>query len=760
MLAIVLTCVLYFSVPIFLGIIFSNKHQHLSFVIPFVASFIIQHIFLIIFSLFLDDYLLSNFIAGGIVAFLGFYYSRNYEPKKNELKIKFFRVENYIPVFLFILIFSGYLAIRGHYAFISFYNNAQDVGVEKLFNLSLHQSFLYGKNWTPEWVWLSGEPIKYYVFLKSIPGIISSHVRVLFGDPASGGVLFILSEAFYAALTPSLMSAFLFLFLKNSSRTVLIVFSIAAPLIGFFGVHFQGIAQGLSALITGDEVDWLKLPEQIIPFTHSQYQLWLMLLGDNHAYSQVYFLQILFLGSFLFLVLQRIENTSLAILVGVIGAAVALSHSGSVMVDISILTPFIFLLSLYLLKENFLHFKAFVYHLGVLCMTACAILLWTWQQVGNVRISLLDNKITTSFIPFLSHNFSILFFAFLLIAIALCPISRKSLKELVNENIQYEWMVFFLGSIFFAGIIFGYFSIATIAIFSLVSFLSFAPKADDSPDKEKDSSPLIFSLFLSCVILMLIPPEIMAFDHTVDNRIAWIRFQMGLRFWPESYILIPFALALAAAEPIQRNLSLRKSKILVLSVSMFIFILLYAHVPVIKNRILRSTQAYSLDGFSEFYARYPNDTKIIEYLRSLENEKIIIGELCSIYTIPDVPNHFGWSGRIAAYSGRVGVCGWGRHALLYNSILEKDGFKGISLEARIDAFATSYRRILSNAHSNTPLLISDIDTLKTFGVTHLIFGEQEKLLFPNATVATMSQRSGGKVVLENKDGTGVIKMPW
>lgn len=757
MLSLLVVCFLCLVVPCYAGFLISSRVRALSFVLPCVACFIIQHLFVILISLIINNYQVAQFFSFLVVLFfIQKYRSCNtYSEAWLQEKTRFFRIENILPLALFFVIFIGYLLIRCNYAFIAFYNNGQDAGVEKLFNLSLQQSFLYGNTWPPEWVWLHGEPIKYYIFLRSIPGIISSHVRVLCGDPASGGSLFILSEAIFAALTPALISAYIFWFLRDINRKLLATLSLATPLISFLGVHYKGFLLGISAFAHHRILDWWILPSEVIPYTHSQYPIWFMLLGDNHAYSQVYFLQVLFLGAIIELTLKRKICFVFSSLVGLLASTIALSHSGSVLVDLFVLTIFFVQVFLYLLVKDKAHLRSLFFNLLTIILSASAVLMVAWSQVGEVKMIIPEMKLLTPLGAFFSQNFTIFIFLLILSAFSILIPSTLSLQNLSEFLIPCSWVIFSFGIISFSAFVSGYESVSIIIMSTLWTFLFAVPRQNCEHVRNK----LIVVLFACSLLLLLSLPELIAFDHTIDSRTDWIRFQMGLRVWPESYILIPFGFAIAIGSNINENLTRWRFTLFSLILSVFICSLFLSHIPGIMNRISRSEQPFTIDGFSYLQKQFPEDAQIVNALRLLKENRIVIGELCAVYSEPGIPNHFGWSGRIAAFSGRTGICGWGRHALLYNKNLESEGFIGMSLEGRINEFAAGYKRILLSAEKNTPILASDRAMLSTFGVTHLILGIQEKKLFPNANVSSLATEVGGDVLLETGNGMGVVALP-
>jgi hypothetical protein len=653
---------------------------------------------------------------------------------------------------LFFAVFIAYLLIRSHYPSIAFINNGDEVGVEKLFNLSLHQSFLFGEKWPVEWIWLADEPIRYYVFLKSMPGIVSWLARVLWNDTATGGALFIISEAFFAALTPAVMSAWLLWFWRAKPLGFVGFCAVVFPLISLLGYHFKGFCLGLRAFINGTTLDWWQLADQVTPFTQSHYPVWLMLLGDNHAYSQAYFLQALLWGAALQLALLERTYLVLAACVGAIAAAVAVSHPGSILVDLATLAPFFGLMFVVsVCRQKWGRVQVLAKNCLVAAATSIGFLALLYQSVGTVKFVVPELRLTTKFIELLSQNFSILTVALFIILLLLKGVILR---------LPYALLAF-------CGVLAVLLQLATsraalpcaLLLASICALVAFTALKQDSDGSEDNPAALQLSLFIFCTFLILIPPEVIAIDHVLDNRTDWIRFQMSLRFFPEAGILVPFALALVFTGPLAKACDSKKKRFILYGVcALFLAILCVSHVPGIKNRISRTSQVRTVDGFAEFYRRYPSDTRIVQYLRDIPpSSSIMIGELCSVYGYPAIPEHFGWPGRIAAYSGRRGVCGWGRHAALYNSPLTKQGFRGMKVEEKIQAYSAMYQRLLSGRFTKDDVVIKlDKQALSALGVTHLVVGEWERKLFPRVSVKDLAEMLGGTVALSNSDGTGIV----
>ncbi len=729
-----------FLAPFLCAFSWYRRAPSFPFLLVFSAAVLGQHLFLVAFASVFGNYGLS-LGAAAVLLFVVSFLARRLYPRQEPAKGDF--ISNVAPVALFACVFAGYLFIRSHYPFIAFINSADEVGVEKLFNLSLHQSFLFGSGWPVEWIWLGGEPVRYYVFLKSIPGILSWLARALFGDPSTGGVFFILSEAAIAAFTPALMCAWLLWFLKSSPSAGRVLMSVLIPLTGLLCAHYKSISLGLKALAAGNSLEWWQLAE-VIRFTNSQYPVWLMMLGDNHAYSQAYPLQVLLWGGVLCLVLEEERSYFLSFCAAVTGCALLLTHPGSVLVDLSTLAPFsVLALALKFRAEGKAGALVTAKNLVAAALFAVPFAALLYQPTGNIKVVFPELRLATTFSEFLSQNFFILVLS-----------SLAAVFSVKRSRISPAWIISVALGAVAAQTLFHRPAVSiTILCGGLLGLIA---------AKANRENGAIFGLFVFSAFLMLIPPEFIAFDHTMDNRTDWIRFQMSLRFFSESFTLIPFALGVSFGRPLaEAARSSRAVSLLFFGIlSLFILLAGISHYPAVENRISRTRQLRTLDGFDEFYRRYPGDTGIIEYLRGIPSDRtLMIGELCSADGSGSIPAHYGWPGRISAYSGRRGLCGWGRHAALFNNPLTAEGFRLMSVQAKVGMFNTIYRRVLSGGAGKGEIITQmDRRALSDLGVTHLVFGEWERKMFPAASLNDVARTTGGKVVLENGDGTGIVEI--
>jgi hypothetical protein len=96
----------------------------------------------------------------------------------------------------------GILAIQTAFwlprlAFSDIHFDPNHFGAEKLFNLSLQQSFTFGHGYPPQSLWLAGEPESYYILPRILPGL-AAHVSVHWfaASTSVAGLFFHFSDAF------------------------------------------------------------------------------------------------------------------------------------------------------------------------------------------------------------------------------------------------------------------------------------------------------------------------------------------------------------------------------------------------------------------------------------------------------------------------------------------------------------------------------------------------------------------------------------
>jgi hypothetical protein len=623
---------IYFTPPSLLAFLSARStRRSLSPSIVFVTSIVLQQLLFALYAAIFANYAVALPLAFVSLLLLAIVVGRSLEhdtvPENGTS-----RWQETLPWVLFVLAFALYTSVRTRYPFLHFDNSPDDVGVEKLFNLSLQQSFLYGESFPPEWVWLGGEQIRYYSFLKSIPGLWFWLARVVCNDPATGGIFFIISEAFFIALIPMVVSGWILHFGRPYAQARLQRFGVMALAVftGLFllvGAHARALLMGWEALLgRSSGVDWWALTRHL-PGTDNQYIGWLLMLGDNHAYSQVYFVQLLFWGFFTTLLLTDRCAIWLSIVVGMIAAAVVSSHPASALIDISSLGLAALMIAVVaLVRGNWKFFRARISNAGIVAVTALLALAPIYEPVGSLKFVFPETRLLSHAWEFAQLNLSVLTFLGVVV-ISFVPF-RAYVSRLNRRTLKLEWL-------WVAVII-----VATTAYLmdrpalSLMVLLSVFVYAYFSSEEDPLDPQSLVSTVAACSFWIWLIPEILAFDHTIDNRTDWIRFQVSLRLWPEAFLLIPFSIALAALPGVRI-----KRGFVTFSVLGAVLLVIFgiSHKPGIENRIARANQQRSLDGFQALSTMFPADEQIVAFLRALpESPKVVIAEACGVGR-PNVP---------------------------------------------------------------------------------------------------------------------------
>ena len=770
--AVLLSLLIYFAVPtVVTVVVYKRINASVPTILSFVSAMLVQQLLFALFAHFFSAYSIAFpaamvstlFIIFSVIKFPKFWgdvKATNVSSQNHADENKLDGVTQGVPWVIGTPVLLVCLWIRSQYASIEFFNNGNDVGVEKLFNLSLQQSFLFGSSYPPQWIWLAGEPITYYAFLKSIPGVWSWLARVLAGNSATGGVFFIISESFYTALVPAVLSGWIFWFafsdtgaekVKGKYQYAIIwTLGVLTGLFPLVGTHWHAFSMGMHQLFSStSNFDWWELTKQV-PFTDNQYPAWLVMLGDNHAYFQVYFVEVLFWGLFTAVFISDRCSVAVSVLTGAVAAILTISHPGSILVDLSSLGVLVFVSSLYFLfKKDFLFLLPRLKNAGIVVATALFFIAVLYKPAGHVKFVVPDVSLLTTVGDALQLQFSVLvFLGFCIVASYVAPSSWR--EGLLGRIQTFEWvwvLTIIAGGI---AVMCSRPALCVPFIVSAVVFILFS-------ESNRQSRQSLLAMVAAASFFIWIPPELIAFDHMMDNRTDWIRFQMSLRFWPEGFLLLPFIIAVVSTRYIR---TIRLAYPIIGVATLLIVAFGATHQPGFKNRIQRTHQAVTIDGFQQFATKFPSDNAIISFLRSMSDsaDSVVITESCG-FGDPRIPVDFGWAGRIAAFSGRAGVCGWARHAALYNSPLTQVGFKGMSVVDSLSLYQRNFLMLFSAVEMKDSIKAAiAIEALRSFGVTHIIFGQQEQRLFPTITSSMIATICKGAVVFANADGTGVIQI--
>jgi uncharacterized membrane protein len=135
-----------------------------------------------------------------------------------------------------------------------------------------------------------------------------------------------------------------------------------------------------------------------------------------------------------------------------------------------------------------------------------------------------------------------------------------------------------------------------------------------------------------------------------------------------------------------------------------------------------------------------------------------LGELCgTAESIPQVPLDYGWAGRIAALSGRPGICGWTRHVWQFSRRFRRGPDAGEWTWPLFRSYEQNMRDayVAAARYGTAP---QAREFLRGLGVTHVVLGVPESALFPHATAAGLARALGGQVEYEAWSRCAVVRL--
>ena len=648
--------------------------------------------------------------------------------------------------------------LRGGWPSVFWEHDFAHVGSEKLFNFSLIQAFLFGRGYPPENLWLAGEPVDYYVLLHALPGMTSWGWRVITGDATAAGVLFLFSDVFLLLFGSFALTAWsCALLARDDSRltgrqvaTLGFVLGIGVLL----STHGKAVRMVLGALLGGAAPGWWELEREVVPYTYSQYPFFLFLQGDHHAFQRVFSLQVTLYGAMVLLLGSSRLHWPRALLVGVLAAAVQLAHSGSVLLDVVVSGLAVLgLLAVLLWRRRTAAARALAANSAVAAVVAAVLSLPALWQRNSPGITWywVERAIASPLIEFLSAQAGPL--AFFVAALAAGLWHARSRGGGAGGEGRPRWTAI-VGALVVTAVPFALGrSGAAVAVACASLVLLVAPWR--SPSGE-DRAPLVILAAATFGIWLL--PELLVGDFAHRPVVEWKRWNLAMRFWLEGHYLVPFLALLAFAPALRTALANRTvSRLLGAGAAVVVALWLTVHWYALSDRLARTPDVRGFDATAFVRREYPCDAAIIDYLRDRPGP-VRLGELCGTgESIPQVPLDYGWSGRIAALSGRPGICGWTRHVWQFSQRFRRGPdagewtwplFRSYEQNMR-DAYAAAAR------YGTAP---QAVEFLRGLGVTHVVLGVPESALFPQATGAGLARALGGQVEYEAWSRCAVVRL--
>ena len=699
------------------------------------------------------------------------------------------------------LLLLSALGIRSNWPSIFWDNINNHHGVEKLFNFSMIQAFIFGRGFPPENLWNLGQPIDYYILLHTLPGLTAWGWRILTGDPSSGGILFVFSDTFLLIWGSLALTAWGYTLLCRFSPTLTRRQSLSLAIILGVGVllsvHVSAVLRILVEWFGGAPYGgWKRLQDFVVSWTVAQYPLWTLLLGDHHAFQRVYSLQVTLISSLILLLGATRFHLPRIFLVSGLASSVLLAHPGSVMIDLIVSVPAILAIVIVLTKKQewtalftlTLNIAAAALLTGLFSLPRLlevqpAVTDWYW--VETTIASPLAGFLSVQFAPLLFLGLfasSVLFTAKRTLGRVWVWIASMSLLIISAFGLKSPPLLS-LGLILSSGLLLwptrpfdktkflqrcslviprvaGFSAIvalilvgrpaAAVALSCIILVLVSAPRATIH------TLPLI--AIGSSLFFIWLLPEFVVVESPVFGNGPGKRFNVTMRFWLEGYYLVPF-LALIIWSPLypailERKLPRRVYSSIICLVATFWML---THGRAIADRIKTTGDEPQLNGATILSRISPKDAAIVTYLQHIPGI-VHLGELCGTgEIIKNLPTHYDWPGRIAAFSARPGLCGWTQHIWQIGTRLRNPTLTGSWSWVRF----REYERELQQAYTaalTKSFAPQSREFFKKLGITHLVVGEKEQKIFPTLQVNSLANAIGGKIVFLGNEGTGVIAL--
>jgi uncharacterized membrane protein len=624
-------------------------------------------------------------------------------------------------ILFFCTLFSLLITLRVQFSQLYFDPNR--FGAEKLFNLQFMNSFVHGQGYPPESLWFSGTPVGYYLLPKVLPGVFLKIISLVSQQSHFMGAIFHISDCFWISLSSTLLAELAVSFFRSKPTPLHFAFG---SLIGLFPL-LTGPLRALQQ--TYDPLAKLDLwsLSRIVENTVNEYPFWNFIWSDNHSHSNVMPFQLVFFYWFVSFIKgisasavnphpAQVKTASFdtlwtsLIFCAFSACAIAMSHSGSVFIDISICLPIILCFAVWHFRN-----KSFSFYLNSLSLLA----IFTGLLFVPDFLTRPQPNVKWYFVP---HSL------------------RTSLYELFQ--IYFSHLLFLAASL-------------VLGIFLAIQKNWLLKVTDLKSSLSQNSNILLFSLVLA-LFFIFATPEFIASNWDMGEK--YMRYNTLFRFLFESYYWLPLIGSFMIVHFVRHSSHLTRT----ISVACVALACLYAaFVPAqAKTFLLRSKSVdqniKALDGLKWFEVEHQHDAGIISFLRSLQNEQIVLAEACGM---PPNATAYTTHGRVSALSGWPALCGWGQHVFLFQkpSLSQADSHvpklpKQNTWEQLLDR-----QKWITELYSSRPLKNETQKSLMALGVTHLIFGELEKKEFPQQTLDFLKSR--GNIIYE-KDGYGVVKLAF
>jgi uncharacterized membrane protein len=509
------------------------------------------------------------------------------------------------------------------------------------------------------------------------------------------------------------------------------------------------VSRVFHALAGGPEAPWWALEREAIPYTYSQYPFFLLLQGDHHAFQRVFFLQVAFYGAMALLLQARRFDGARVVLAAALAGAVYLSHTGSVLLDLAVLGSACAVIGgMRAQRGEWPLLRACVANVaaaGALALVITLPALWHLQSPA-IGWYWVETRLSSPLGGFLSAQAGPLVFFVAALGAGLVA-ARAGLPA---RGFVFSRKVVVVAAMLLA-------AVATTrggaAVAAACAFGTLALAPRQSADGGDRTALVALGAASFAAWLM---PEFLVGDFAHRGAGDWKRWNMTMRFWLEGYYLVPFLSVIAFGPALRVALESRRYARTLAAAAIVLFaVWATVHAYSVANRRLQTPDRPGFDGAAFLARDFPCDAAIVSELSGIPS-RVTVAELCGTGEfVAGVPVDYGWAGRIAAFSGRPGVCGWTRHVRQFSPRLRGDSSTGPWAWTRFREYERRMKEAYEAAQDGdeAPESRAFLDTL---GVTHVVVGDQEARSFPGLTGRNLAQALGGKVSFERGKGCAVV----
>ena len=565
----------------------------------------------------------------------------------------------------------------------------------------------------------------------------------------SGGIVYLLTDAFYLALAPTAVVAFSLVTIPllhpHLARAKVAFASMASALFAFLTPNGKALRESLRFFFfgTGSNDFWL-LQHAVVPGTVSYFPYGLLLSGESHSYAQAPFLSIAWLSLVIVYVAGR-KNIALTVVLASLGAMITQSHPATAIVCALISLPLFAWDTLRpFVKREPEPWRNIAHSLAIGFVAVTLLLPMYFEHLPpEMKWVFVSTSVVSSIIPFVSvHLFACICLG---LAAILVTLNRLEARRLTPASLWRFALILVGAAIFYQRPII---ALSLAYIGTLAVYLG--------------TVRCVPLLALGGAFLVWLFPEVLVTDWVYDNRTDWIRFNTAMRLWLESTYLFPLAILLVVAPELVALLENPRSRIVLSSVCVAsLSCVALSLFTLTTARMNRAPERPSIDGYAFVKEEHPHDFELITYLSQLPIH-VVIGEACGDGSHQLLPYHYGMPGRISAFSGRPSLCGWARHTWMFQRRLRRANVANETIWQSFLSTGESLKalyQIGGPVASDPQAVTRSLRYLEQRGITHLVVGELERRVYPSSDPQIIARSLGGRVIFNPAPGIGVVELP-